>query len=173
MVDPRTYPTPKDFAGRAGFQWGSDFDNLQWRGISFLLEHRCGLGIGLQWDSFAETQVGASADRLHLADLNLLYRLIEGERFQWRAGLGVDWIGDTAGTDAGINFTTQADLYPLAPWHLSGELDVGALGDAEALHAAVRAGVCLDRWELFGGYEHREIGGVRLGGPVFGLQVAF
>jgi len=85
----------------------------------------------------------------------------------------VNLLGDAFGSDAGFNMTAKADVFPAEPWVVSGEFDLGTIGDAEMFHAAGKVGLMLDRVELFGGYDYRDIGGVALQGPMAGIQVWF
>ena len=66
-----------------------------------------------------------------------------------------------------------------ADWHMmpslvtSGELDFGSLGDADVLHGRVTVGYLLDRVELFTGYDHFDIGGVKIGSLMTGFRFRF
>ena len=74
-------------------------------------------------------------------------------------------------TSPASNFTLRGDFAPCRPVVLSGEIDLGRLGDAEHLHLAGTAGVMLDRFEVYGGYDYRRIGDVELQGPMIGLRL--
>ncbi|QDU53848.1 hypothetical protein [Aeoliella mucimassa] len=159
--------------GRAQMEMGSDFDGLDRIGFGLLVEHSSGLGIDFDWDSYSEDLPGGGHDELHLGEFDLLYRVAESERSLVRLGLGTVWLGDSYDTDYGINFTLKADFAPVDPIVLSGELDLGTIGDAEHLHAAGTVGAMIGRCELYGGYDYQRIGDVELAGPLLGLRVWF
>jgi hypothetical protein len=163
----------QSWSGRIGVERGSDFDDLGRTGFSFLLEGEGGLGIDFDWDSYTEDLAGGGHDEMHVGEVDLLYRFVENEQLLFRAGLGVAWLGDAYDTNAGINFTLKADYAPCDPLVLSGELDLGTLGDAEHLHAAGTAGVMIHRCEVYGGYDYRRIGDVEIQGPMVGLRIWF
>jgi hypothetical protein len=163
----------QSWSGRVGVEHGSDFADIDRTGFSFLLESESGLGIDFDWDSYAEDLAGGGHDELHVGEVDLLYRFVENEQLLFRAGLGVAWLGDAYDTNAGINFTLKADFAPCDPFVLSGELDLGTLGDAEHLHAAGTVGMMIHRCEVYGGYDYRRIGDVEIQGPMIGLRVWF
>lgn len=163
----------KGWSGRVQFELGSDFDGLDRSGAGFLLEGAGGLGIDFDWDSCTEDLPGGGHDELHIGEFDLLYRVAESDHALVRVGLGTVWLGDRYDTDFGVNFTLKADFAPADPLILSGELDLGTLGDAQHLHAAGTVGVMLNRCELYGGYDYRRIGDVEIEGPVIGLRIWF
>lgn len=163
----------KNWSGRVGVERGSDFADIDRTGFAFLLEGKSGLGIDFDWDSYTEDLPGGGYDELHIGEVDFLYRFIESDALLFRAGLGVAWFGDAYDTNAGINFTLKADYAPSDPLVLSGELDLGTLGDAEHFHSAGTVGVMIRRCELFGGYDYRRIGDVEIQGPMLGLRLWF
>ncbi len=112
-------------------------------------------------------------DELHFTDINVLFRIAESEHYIVRTGLGANIPGDAFATDDGFNVTAKIDLFPIDPLILSGELDLGTIGDAETFHVQGKAGLVSDRFEVFGGYDYRTIGSVPLQGAMLGVQVWF
>lgn len=167
------WPHPaQDWNVLAGFELASDFDGLDRR--SFELELRGDIvGIDFQWDSFTEDLGPYGHDELHLGDFNVLFALAETEHSYWRAGVGFDWLGDSVGAEFGANLTMKADVFPVRPWVLSGELDLGTLGEAEMLHGSATLGAMLGCFELYSGYDYRKIGAAELDGLSFGLRGRF
>ncbi len=159
--------------GRVHFELGSDFDGIDRTGAGFLLEGEGGLGIDFDWDSYSEDLPGGGHDELHIGEFDVLYRIAETDHALVRVGLGAAWLGDRYDTDFGVNFTLKADLAPSEPIVLSGELDLGTLGDAQHVHASGTVGVMLNRCEVFGGYDYRRIGDVEIEGPMVGIRVWF
>lgn len=163
----------KSWSGRIQVEGGSDFDAIDRTGLSFMLEGQGGLGIDFDWDSYSEDLPGGGHDEVHVGEFDVLYRFAETDRALFRAGLGTAWFGDRYDTDFGINFTLKADFAPCDPVVLSGEIDLGTLGDAEHLHLSGTAGVMLGRGEIYGGYDYRRIGDVEIQGPMVGLRFWF
>jgi hypothetical protein len=163
----------KAWLGRVQFELGSDFDGLNRNAAGFLLEGGGGFGFDFHWDSLAEDLPGSGHDELHLGELDVLYRFAESDQSLMRVGLGTVWLGDRYDTDFGVNFTLKADFAPADPIVLSGELDLGTLGDAQHLHAAGTVGVMLNRCEVYGGYDYRRIGDVEIEGPMVGMRIWF
>ncbi len=163
----------KEWSGSARFEYGSSFDGLDRRGFGFLVEHSSRIGIDVKWDSYIEDVGGGVTDELHLTDINVLFRVAESPNYLVRAGIGANILGDAIGTDGGFNLTAKADFFPAEPLVISGELDMGTIGDAEMFHAAGKVGLMMDRFEIFGGYDYRTIGGVPLQGAMLGIQVWF
>lgn len=163
----------KNWSGSVLFEYGSSFDGLDRQGVGFLVEHSSRIGIDFKWDSYVEDLGNGWTDELHLTEINVLCRVAQSENYLIRAGMGVNVLGDAFGTDAGFNVTTKADFFPVKPIVISGEVDVGTIGDAEMFHVSGKIGCMWDRFELFGGYDYRTIGGVPLKGPMLGVQVWF
>ncbi|MCO6046116.1 hypothetical protein NG895_19625 [Aeoliella sp. ICT_H6.2] len=161
------------WSGRIQVEGGSDFDAIDRTGLSFLIEGQGGLGIDFDWDSYSEDLPGGGQDEVHVGEFDVLYRFAETDQTLLRAGLGAAWFGDRYDTDFGINFTLKADFAPCDPVVLSGEIDLGTLGDAEHLHLSGTAGVMLNRCEIYGGYDYRRIGEVEIQGPMVGLRFWF
>ena len=161
----------KNWSGSFDFEYGNSFDGLSRRAVGLVVENSSGAGLDLSWHSYTEDLGAGLSDELHITDINLMYRITQTERLLVRAGPGVNLLGDAFGSDAGFNMTAQADWFPADPVVVSGELDLGTIGDAEMFHAAGRVGLMLDRVELFGGYDYRDIGGVALQGPMAGVQI--
>lgn len=163
----------KQWSGSVLFEYGSDFDRLSRRGFGGLIEHSSRIGIDFKWDSYVEDLGQGWSDELHFTNVNLLFRVAESERYLVRAGAGANILGDAYATDAGFNITATADLFPVKPLVISGEIDLGTIGDAETLHLLGKVGLVFERFEVFGGYDYRTIGSVPLQGAMLGLQVWF
>ena len=164
-------PIGKPWLGRIDFEAGDASDGVDRTGVGFLIEGDHGFGVDFDWHTYTERLADGGHDELHLGDVNLLYRVVETEATLVRAGVGVAWLGDAYGSEPGVNFTLRGDFAPFQPVVLSGEVDLGRLGDAEHLHLAGTAGVMLDRFEVYGGYDYRRIGDVELQGPMIGLRL--
>ena len=95
-----------------------------------------------------------------------------------RTGPAIDvmhsWTPTTRVTALGADWGLGLDIFVHHPFVLSLDAQIGILG-RRTFYGAARAtfGVLIRRVELFGGYEHKQIGSARLGGPLFGLRVWF
>lgn len=163
----------KEWSGNARFEYGSSFDGLSRRGIGFLAEHSSRVGIDFNWNSYMEDLGNGFTDELHITDINVMFRVAQSENYLIRAGLGANIMGDAYATDGGFNVTAKADLFPVKPIVLSGEIDLGTIGDAEMFHVAGKMGIMLNRFEVFAGYDYRTLGGIPLKGAMAGVQVWF
>jgi hypothetical protein len=132
----------------------------------------CRLDLDSEWNYFTE-QTSFGPDELHVGDVNLVVRFAQTEQIQFRSGLGVNWLADDAGADAGFNFTYGFDAFPARPWVFTAVVDWGTLGHAPLLHGRATAGVQLHRCEIFAGYDYRSIGKADFDGPIAGLTVSF
>ena len=160
--------------GRAQVELGDDFDGLHRTGVALNLEHINRFGFDFDWNTFNEDLDGGGHDELHLGELDVLYRIVEGESALVRVGIGTAWLGDTHDTDFGINFTVKGDLAPVKPFILSTEFDIGTIGGAEHLHLSGSIGAMIyERCEFYGGYDYHRIGDVELDGPLLGLRIWF
>jgi hypothetical protein len=166
------------WSGRLSLEEGTDFRGLNRAGGQLLLESNSRLGIQTRWNYLSERH----DDDMVLGDVNLVYRFAQNEVVQFRSGLGMRvmhsgrggrTLADRRQTDFGFNFTYGADLFPRKPWVLSGEFDAGSLGSAAVFHGRASAGVLLQRWEFFAGYDYQRIGSVDVQGPMVGLRFWF
>ncbi len=163
--------TGKPWLGKLQFELGDAGGDVNRTGIAFLLEGQLGFGIDFDWDSYTEELPGGEHDELHLGQVNLMYRVAETDHALVRAGVGVGWLGDAYGNEAGLNLTVQTDLLLTENWTASADLDFGTLGDADTLHASGTIGRRFGMAEVYAGYDYRRIGEVDLQGPTAGLRL--
>ncbi len=123
---------------------------------------------------------GKVRDRLHFASFELGPQLSPGERLAVRFGLAGTVMFDDPQSlpqeptvTPGIGGALEVDLYPVRPLVFSGRGAVMGLGKTVMLEARATVGVSLNRFEIFAGYDHRQIGAVHLGGPTAGVAVRF
>jgi hypothetical protein len=119
-------------------------------------------------------------DAMYLGHADLLLSLVMQGPVMWRLGGGLNYMidGRTPGTGRreyalGANGSTILDVFITRPVVASISADVGTLYAARTFAVRGTLGVVLRRFELFGGYEHRQIGRVPFSGPVAGLRVWF
>jgi len=161
-------PTLQFFLER-GFRRGG-VDRL---GFGLLLIGENDLGVQADWHEYSEELPGGGVDVLRTGDFNLIYRNVESEELQYRLGIGLKWLDDAVSTDFGAHFTVGIDLFPLRPWTISAELDVGTVGDAKLFHGRIVGGATYRHFEFFGGWDYRSFDSVALHGPLLGCRIRF
>lgn len=150
----------------------TETENIDRYGGRLVLESAARLGIDTETNYWREPGASGS-DQLWTGDANLVFRFAESEKLQFRAGLGVNWLADHAGAEAGFNFTYGLDWFPRRPWTMSTVFDLGKLGGGTLFHNRTTAGVMLGPVEAFAGYDYFQIGSANFHGPVAGLGLRF
>jgi len=159
--------------GRIQLQQLSDLDDLTAIQGQVLFETPWRLGVDTSLSRWEERLTG-NKDHLWLGDFNLVYRFAESDRWQFRSGIGMNWLNDKAGTDTGFNFTYGVDFYPKRPWVLSTTFDLGNIGKAGLFHNQSTIGLAWDRVEVFTGYDVYRIGrGGDLHGWISGVRLRY
>jgi len=164
---------PPAWSVRLSLQGGTDFDDLTLGNFGLLFQNPGGRGLDSSVTVFGESGIDFR-DHLTLVDFNRVYELLASHLFRLRAGIGVNWLIDSLGSEAGFNLTTGFD-WNLAPkWWLTGEVDLGTIGATDLTHAQISLGRSLGQstsWTT--GYSHHDIGGVTIGSAFTGLQFRF
>lgn len=159
------------FAIRFDSEYGTDTARLSRIGSHLLLSTTQGLGIETEFSYFIEKQPGDEDDSLWLGDVNLVYRFLETENTQWRWGVGVNWLTSQGISEAGFNFTMSADFYLGRPWVISTGFDVGAIGETDFFQYRVTAGINLNRFEAYTGYQYYDIGTSQMNFLIGGVRI--
>lgn len=152
--------------------YGSDLDNINFgRGRIF---GDIDMRIGFDAEAtFLNEDLATGNDDLALGDVNLTYRFAQDEYWQFRAGLGVNWLHDSAGTEAGFNSTYTVEWFPTDPVVLTGMIDWGRIGDSSLFHYRGTAGVTRNGWGLYTGYDFLKIGDAEIHAWINGLEYRF
>lgn len=123
---------------------------------------------------------GTVRDRLNFLNLELGPQFSAGEHLAVRFGvLGNLMFDDRRSLPEDITMThgvggvLEFDVYPVRPVVFSGRGVVQKLGKTVMFEGRATAGVMLNRFEIYAGYDHRQIGDVHLGGPTAGVSVRF
>ena len=161
------------WSGRVRFDYADSFDDLQRIGGHLLLTTTSRWGLDAEVNCFREPVPGNRWDELWMGDCNVVFRFAQSPQWQWRTGLGFNWLDDPRDTDFGFNFTYGVDFFPRRPWVLSATLDWGTLGSAERFHFRTTAGVIVHRFEVYTGYEYYDIGNTQLNALIGGVRVWF
>ncbi len=169
-VPPPVYPMQgraflRDWSGRLRCDWGGNLDDLDRLGGHLLLTSSSRWGLETEFLRFEE-RLGGGA-------YNLLLRLVETEHTILRVGVGFNWLDDRFDTNFGYNFTAGIDWFPVQPYVISSTLDWGSLGGSELFHFRTTAGVIVNRFEFYTGYEYYDIGNTQLNALVGGVRVWF
>jgi hypothetical protein len=127
------------------------------------------------WSLYRDT---AERDNLAIGDANVGFAPLRRQHVVWHIGAGARFLFDSqpavpgrSGNAWGWNTSTGVDVFPFDPVVLSGEADVGSLGQAMLWRLRGSIGIQLSHAEVFAGYEHMQVGAASLGGPMLGLRV--
>lgn len=171
-IGDQTAAVGKPYSVRASVEYDNDFQDLSRIGTKLLVESKQRWGIDTQWNQYFENRPGR-VDELTTGDLNLTFRFAQSETMQFRSGLGVNFLHNRGGTDAGFNFTYGVDWYPTKLLISSTEIDWGYVGNASLFHFRSTLGIHYRRLETYVGYDYTNIESVELNGLVSGIRVWF
>lgn len=157
---------------RFEIDYTSDVDDVARMGFNLLANATGGLGLDTGLRLFRERDQDFR-DHLWVGDFNIVYELAPTQWIRPRVGVGVNYMADRWGAEAGLNLTVGADLFT-GPITFTGELDLGTLGDSDLLHGKLTAGFrSSDHVEWYAGYDYLDIGGIEFQGVVAGLRFRF
>jgi hypothetical protein len=176
-VDPlrsEGWPTrPRTWAARLHVEYADEFNDVERVGGHLLLETRSRFGLDTETSYLEEKLPGGAQDELWLGDCNVVFRFAQGERAQFRTGLGFNYLDDPLDTNFGFNFTYGADFFPRKPWVVSATIDWGTLGEAELFRARTTGGVVVYGVEVYTGYEYLDIDATQMNGVLGGVRIWF
>ncbi len=150
---------------------GKDSEGLLRTTLGLWLGSNGWFGFDTRWTYWAEFLDDGTTDGLWMGDVNLHLQLINLPALQWSAGAGPRLLADADGKSAGANLTTKIELYPVMPLALRVEGDTGNLGSAWVWEVRSSAGVMLNRFEVYGGYDLLRVADIRFDSWVVGLRV--
>jgi hypothetical protein len=172
-MDDLLWPGADRWSARLSVEYGGDLDDRGKVGGRLLVSTTPRWGADVQMERLYEQLPGGSHDDLWLGDGNLVFRFAQSQFMLWRAGVGINWLDDPAGSEAGFNFTYGADWFPARPWVLSATLDWGTLGRAELFRFNGTAGVLINRVETYVGYEYLDIDRTHINSLLAGVRIWF
>ena len=152
---------------------GTDFDNIAFGRLDLLLQIPNGLGVDTSVAMLRESGLNYR-DHLYLGDVNFVYEPIKQTNFRMRFGFGVNWLSDSYGGDTGFNMTSGFDWQLTKQTLMTGEIDLGNIGDTDITHAQISLGRAVNQaveWTV--GYDYLDIGGVTIGSAFTGLRFRF
>lgn len=150
-------------------EYTDDFNGLTRLGGAVLLDTASRFGLDTEFNYRRELTRPGGDDHLWTGDCNLVFRFAQSPKVQMRAGLGFNWLADARDFSTGLNLTYGGDWFVREPWVLSGTIDWGRLGNATLFHGRATVGVQLRRLEIYTGFDHYGVTGVRLNGLIGGL----
>ena len=165
-------PSLRRWGGQFRSDYGDNFGHLTGVGGELILETTSRFGIDTSFQYLTERLPSADDDHLALGDCNLIYRFAQSPRADAH-GVGANWLNDSTRTDLGFNFTYGGDFFPCKPWVLSAAIDWGTLGHAGLFRFRTTAGVILNRFEGYVGYEYLDIGSTQDNFLIGGVRVWF
>ncbi|MCA9064960.1 MAG: hypothetical protein KDA96_17940 [Planctomycetaceae bacterium] len=151
---------------------GTNFDGLLKTHGRLIADTNSRFGIDSEFYHWYERFNGGS-DPLWTGDVNLVYRFAQSETWQFRAGLGMNWLADHLGAEAGINATYSAEWFPRDPWFYSGSIDWGRLGDSSLFHVRNTVGVTHNGWGVFTGHDYFHMSNLDTHAWINGLEFRY
>jgi len=130
-------------------------------------------GIDTEWNYRHEDLPNGEHDDLWTGDFNVVYRFAQSEHWQFRSGLGFNWLSDESDSEFGWNLTYGFDAYPIKPIVFSTSVDLGRLGREGLQHVRTTIGIQLKRLQIYAGYDLYQVGSVEIDGFISGLQLSF
>jgi len=131
------------------------------------------LGIDTEANYRREQLAIGMHDQLRTGDANLVFRFAQSEKLQMRSGLGMNCLTDSDASDFGFNFTYGGDWMPVRPWVISADIDWGRISHATLLHGRLTTGIQVNRVEVYTGYDHFNVGNVRINSLIGGVRISF
>lgn len=153
-------------------QYGDNYDDIFHAAGRVLMEHSSRFGFDTEF-FYRNEDVQTRYDELWTGDFNITYRFAQSEKWQFRAGLGANWLVYDDEADEGINFTYGADWFPADPIVVSALLDWGRIGDAGLFHGRTTIGLSHNGWGVFTGYDFFEIGHQEVHSWINGIELRF
>lgn len=163
-------PSFHNWGARITGWYGGGVDGISQGNLGVLFQSPGGIGLD---GSVRTVREQGFSDHLWLGDLNLVFEPICSDHLRLRVGVGLNWLADSWGGDAGFNLTTGFDAPLSDRLILGGEVDLGNLGHSDFLHAQLSLGYQLENAEFVVGYDHTNIGSVDLNSPFVGLRFRF
>lgn len=163
----------KSWGGRLRADYGDDFDDMSSINGNLLVDSTLRFGFDSGFEYRRQSHLNSSHDDLWIGDANVLFRFAQHERLVMHTGLGFNWLSDRAATDYGFNFTYRADWFPIEPWIVTGEMDLGTMGHEFMVHLRTTAGVRWRHVEPYVGYDLLDVGRFQSNQFLAGLRVWF
>lgn len=152
--------------------YGTDFDSLTQAHARVFGDIKSRLGFDTEF-YYREEALRPGTDRLWHGDFNVTYRFAHSEHWQFRAGLGVNWLTDDFDSNAGLNATYGAEWFPVKPLSVTSTLDWGRIGATSLLHFRNTIGLTKSGWGVFTGHDWLRVGGEDIHSWINGIEYRF
>lgn len=133
------------------------------------------LRAGFRWlrESGLETTTAdpSGTQQAALAGADALLRFAESPRLNFYTGFGYRQWNDRLGMVPGLAGIYGFEAYPGRPISFGSEVSIGVQGQGYLLQWRTYVGLVLGRAELRAGYDHVDVDGALLGGPMLGVEV--
>jgi opacity protein-like surface antigen len=153
-------------------QYGNDFGGLSHANGRLIVDTASRFGFDTEF-FYRYEDLTRGSDHLWMGDANLTYRFAQNDYWQFRTGVGVNWLSDRFGTEDGFNFTYGLEYFPTKPWVVTADLDWGKIGNAKLFHGRTTIGVTRNGWGVFTGYDYLRLDKVRLHTWINGIEYRF
>ena len=167
------HPPQKNWACQVQADYLDEFDTVSSYGGQVIFDTASRIGFDGSFEHLRERLPGDNFDNLTLGDANLIYRFAQSARILLRTGIGMNWLNDARRTDLGFNFTYGGDFFPHKPWVISAAVDWGTLGHPGLFRFRTTAGILVNRFETYAGYEYCDIGRTQNNFFVAGVRIWF
>jgi hypothetical protein len=162
---------PRIWSLQARKEFGTNFSGLEWVAGHGLFETTSRFGGDSDLHYITEQIAPRRHDDLWLGDANLVFRFAQSERLVMRSGMGFNFLSDSHATNFGVNFTYGGDFFPVRPFVVSGEMDLGTLGHTHQYHVRGSVGVIWWLAEAYIGYDYDDFGHTQIAGMVSGVRL--
>lgn len=158
---------------RFRIDYADTFDDVQSFGGQILLDTKDRYGFDTEFRRLEDPSQSLGSDHFWTGDANLLIRFGINDHVQFRAGPGINWLRNSAGSDFGYNLTYAFDWYIADPWIFSFEFDWGEIGHSHLDHLRLQVGWQYKHVESFVGYDYFSLGSTDLHSGIVGLRFWF
>ena len=156
-----------------GIEYGIPVDDVSHVGGELLIQSPNGWGVDTRFNLKFESLDKDVRDHLWTGDFNLTYELVRTSQFRFRAGVGINWMGDRQFGEAGPNLMVSGQWKPNDSWVLSAYLSGGTVGETDLKHVRLTCGRLWGEAELYGGVDHYQVGGDSIDTAITGLRFRF
>lgn len=168
--------TAKNWAINLAVEGAYVFDGV-WRGAVHARAGTRYLEIDSRTSFFVEAPGGVPTDAMYLGDAGIWLVAARLRHWTIRLGGGGRYMVDGRAPGQGHreyalgwNVGAGLDFFPVRPIVVSGRVDAGRLWQATVVQARGTVGAMVGPLEVYAGWDHLQLGTVRLGGPLLGVR---
>ena len=154
-------------------EYGIPLDEVSHWGTELIIQSPSRWGIDTRFALKLEEGSHGFRDSLWNGEFNLTYEVIRTTDLRVRAGVGLNWIGDSYHGEAGPNLMVGGQWQFTTACSLDGYLAFGTVGRADMFHGRLTAGYKMTFSELYTGIDHYRVGGESISTWITGLRFRF